>query len=67
MPYVKHITYISDHSISESTTPTLLKSSIKSTWSRFKSIKFGNGQKGQTDKSIENEDIMLYIENNQLM
>ena len=40
MPDVKHITTINNPFISERTTTTQSKSSIQSTWSGFKSIKF---------------------------
>ena len=47
IPDVKHITPISDPSISERITSTQSRLGIQSTWSRFKSIKFDNRQRGK--------------------
>lgn len=62
MPDVKHITPISDHSISERTTSTRSRSGIQSIWSGFKSIKFDDSQGGQAGEPVGDEDTMAYME-----
>lgn len=62
MPDVKHITPISNYSISECITSTQSRSGIQSTQSGFKSIKFDDGQGRQAGKLMRDEDTMVYIE-----
>ena len=62
MPNIKHITHISDHFINERTICIRSRSSIQFTWNRFKSIKFDDNQREQTDELVGDEDTIAYME-----
>lgn len=62
MSNVKHIISISDYSICECTTFIWLKLGSQFIWSGFKSIKFDDSKKRQAGESVEDKDIIAYIE-----
>lgn len=61
MPDIKYITSINNFFISECTTFIQFKSSIQSTWSRFKFIQFNNGQENQTSRLVKDKNTIAYI------
>ena len=62
MQDVKHITPISDLSISDCTTSTQLRSDTQSIWIGFKSLKCDDNQGRQAGKPVRDEDTMTYRE-----